>query len=88
MDPDTAPVLVLAAGALTVVGELSRGERPRPAVFIGTAGAGVLVLLLGTASTQLANGLALVLFLTSLLTSGYDVAQGVARSLKSGGASS
>lgn len=84
-DVGDSALLVLGAGALTIGGEISRGQSPRPSVFIGTAGAGLLVLMLGQANPELAHGLALVLFLTSLLTSGYSLAQGVARALRSTG---
>lgn len=78
---DNAAVLIAGAGGLTLLGELARGETPRAAVMIGTAGAGALVMLLGMANEQLAHGLALVVFLTALLTSGYDLAAGIGRAL-------
>lgn len=78
---DSTPLLILGAGVLTVVGELSRGETPRPAVFIGTAGAGILVTFAALAAPDMAHSFAVLVFLTALLTSGYDVSQGVIRAL-------
>lgn len=78
---ETTPLLVLGAGALTIIGELSRGESPRPAVFIGTAGAGLAIMFASFAAPDLAHGFAVVVFLTALLTSGYDVANGVVKAL-------
>lgn len=84
-DTDATPLLVLGAGALTILGELSRGETPRPAVFIGTAAAGLGIMFAAMGAPGPAHGLALVVFLTALLTSGYDVAQGVNRALSRNG---
>lgn len=77
----STPILVAAAGGLTVLGELARGELPRPAVFIGTAGVGLALLIAAQAAPTLAHGFAVVILLTALLTSGYDVAAGIVRAL-------
>lgn len=78
---DLAPVLIAGAGALTIGGTLARGETPKVSTFIGTAGAGLFVLAMTAVNPKLGTGFALVVFLTALLTSGYDLAGGVSRAL-------
>lgn len=81
MSSSTTPLLVATAGGLTVLGELARGQRPRPAVFVGTAGVGFVLLIVSSSAPQVAHGFALVILLTALLTSGFDVAAGITRAL-------
>jgi hypothetical protein len=76
------PGLTIAgAGLLTVLGSIARKQAPHPRIFLGTAVAGAGVLILAQHSPDAAAKFAAVVFLTALLTSGYDVAQGVTRAL-------
>lgn len=75
---DTA-TLMLGAGALTVVGQLSRGSlKPTPAVIIGTGIAGAILI---AAPPGMGAPFAALIFVTSLLVNGADVAAGVMRAL-------
>lgn len=72
---------ILAAGGLTVLGSIARGQAPSPRIFLGTAIAGAGILALANFQPDAAAKFAAVVFLTALLTSGYDVATGVNRAL-------
>lgn len=77
----TPAIMVGTAAGLTVLAYIARGDAPPPRVFLGAAIAGGGFLALAQASPDLASKLAAVVFITALLTSGYDVAQGVGRAL-------
>lgn len=68
---------IAAAGLVTVVGAIVRKQSPSPRIFVGTAVAGGAILAIASWNAEVASKLALVVFLTALLTSGYDVARGV-----------
>ena len=73
----TPSITLAAAAAITAVGYLARGRTPAPRIFIGAAVAGTALALIGQAAPEAAARFAGVVLLTALLTSGYDVAQGV-----------
>lgn len=77
----TPALLVAAAGAITIIGQIVAGKPPAPRIFIAVPIAGAGMLALAQWSPELAYRLAAVVFLTALLTSGYDVAKGVNNSL-------
>lgn len=72
---------IAAAGGLTIVGTIARGKAPLPRVFVGIVIAGGGVLAIAQYSPEIAAKLSAVVFLTALLTSGYDVATGAQRAL-------
>lgn len=74
-------VLIAGAAGMTALAYIARGDMPPPRVFLGGAIAGGAFLAIAQASPDLAARLAAVVFITALLTSGYDVAQGVGRAL-------
>ena len=73
--------MIAGAGALTLTAQLARGQAPSPRVVIGAAVAGGALLLIAQGAPEAAGKFAGLVLTTALLTSGYDVAQGVARAL-------
>lgn len=74
-----AAALVLGAGGITALAQISKGTLPASRVFIGTAVAGTVILGLAEVNPELGVKFAALVFLTSLLTNGYDLAQSVTR---------
>lgn len=74
-------LLIAAAGGLTLLAQISRGNAPHPRVFIGVAIAGGGMLAIAQFSPELAAKMAGLVFTTALVTSGYDVATGVQKAL-------
>lgn len=72
---------IATAGALTILGTIARHKAPAPRVFIGVVAAGAILLLVADSAPEAANAFGTVVLLTALLTSGYDVAQGINHSL-------
>lgn len=68
---------VLGAGALTIGAYLARGESPPPAVFIGSAVAGVALVAVASHSPALASKFGTLILITAILTNGIDLARGV-----------
>lgn len=73
--------LIASAAGLTIIGNIAAKRAPSPRVFVGAAVAGAGFLALAQVQPELATKLAAVALITALLTSGYDVAQGVTRAL-------
>lgn len=73
--------LVLVAGAVTAAGQLATGTTPRPRILIGAGVAGLVIAAIDGPQPRVAQGLAGLILLTSILTSGAAVAQGVAKAL-------
>lgn len=69
---------VLAAGTLTVLGGVARGRGIQARPIIATGVLGVIAIAGETVQPQLTRTLAAVLMLTAALTSGVDVATGLA----------
>ena len=70
-------IALLAAGAVTMAGQIAKGKTPRPRIIIGAAIAGGALVGLGQASPEVASRFATLILVTALLTSGADLATGV-----------
>jgi hydrogenase/urease accessory protein HupE len=69
--------MIAGAAGLTAAAALARGHAPAPRIFVGAVVAGTVLAIASQAAPQAAQRFAGVVFLTALLTSGYDVAKGV-----------
>lgn len=74
-------LVIVTASGIVILGRLSKGESPHPRIFLGAVIAGAGMLTLAQFSPEVAAKLAGVVLMTAIMTSGYDVAQGVTRAL-------
>lgn len=70
---------MLAVGGLTATARVVKGHKPEPAIFAGAVIAGAVLLAVAQASPELASRFAMLVVITSLLTSGADIAAGALR---------
>jgi hypothetical protein len=78
---NTTAGLTFAAGTITALGQLARGDGLQPRTIIATGILGVLMLSLESVNRDLARGIAAIVLTTAVLTSGADVAEGINRTI-------
>lgn len=72
---------IAAAGALSAVAQIVRGEWPSARILVGVGIAGAALLTIAQSSPELASAFGTLVLVTSLMVNGVDVAKAVANNL-------